>query len=253
MKTNKKAYPKWGCLILKKINNKRAKIVIEHILNHGHITTEELEHTYGYNHPPRAARDVREAGIPLETFKVKSSKGKSIAAYRFGDLSKIQANKLGGRNIFTKDFKHRLYNKMAGKCFICNGKFEERDLQIDHRVPYEISGDNKEIKQSLNDYMLLCSSCNRAKSWSCEHCENWKVSKEPSLCKRCYWGNPEDYTHIALKQIRRLDVQWQGSEVRYFEDLKKESIKYNIKLPEFVKELIENYLNKNANKKQRRK
>lgn len=244
MKDKKRVYTKEAYLILKKIKNKRAKIVIEHILKHGHITTEELEHTYGYSHPPRAARDVREAGIPLETFKVKSSKGKSIAAYKFGDLNKIRQNKLGGRNIFAKNFKELMYNKGAGKCFICNGEFEERYLQIDHRVPYEISGDNKAIKQDINNYMLLCSSCNRAKSWSCEHCENWKVSKNPAFCLNCYWGNPEDYTHIVLKQIRRLDVQWQGKEIEYFEDLKKETIKSNIKLPDFVKQLIEIYLKK---------
>ena len=66
--------------LLPNIRNKRARIVIEHILAHGHITTEDLEH-YGYKHPPRAARDVREAGIPLVTFRVKSADGsRSIAA-----------------------------------------------------------------------------------------------------------------------------------------------------------------------------
>ena len=44
-----------------------------YILKHGHITTEELEETYGYDHPPRAARDVREQGIPLETFILKGA------------------------------------------------------------------------------------------------------------------------------------------------------------------------------------
>ena len=53
-------------LLLEKISNKRARIVIEHILANGFVTTEQLEKQYGYNHPPRAARDVREAGIALE-------------------------------------------------------------------------------------------------------------------------------------------------------------------------------------------
>jgi len=57
--------------ILENLSNKRARIVIEHILKNGFITTEQLEKQYGYNHPPRAARDVREAGISLETFRVK--------------------------------------------------------------------------------------------------------------------------------------------------------------------------------------
>lgn len=56
-------------------------MVIDHIIAHGFITTEDLQ-KYGYNHPPRAARDVREAGIPLETFFVESSDGQRIAAYR---------------------------------------------------------------------------------------------------------------------------------------------------------------------------
>ena len=52
--------------LLPNIRNKRARIVIEHILAHGHITTEDLEH-YGYKHPPRAARDVREAAAARDT------------------------------------------------------------------------------------------------------------------------------------------------------------------------------------------
>ena len=132
----KKKYPKDFLKLAKSITNKRAKIVIDHILKHGFISTEDLEKTYGYNHPPRAARDVREAGIPLETFKTKSSEGKSIAAYRFGDLSKIQNNRVGGRQVFSKEFKKGLYDANNGHCYICNGKFEERYLQVDHRVPY---------------------------------------------------------------------------------------------------------------------
>ena len=37
---------------------KRPKAVIDHILQYGFITTEDLKEIYGYNHPPRAARDV---------------------------------------------------------------------------------------------------------------------------------------------------------------------------------------------------
>jgi len=181
-----KKYPKEFLKLAESITNKRAKIVIDHILKHGFITTEDLEKTYGYNHPPRAARDVREAGIPLETFKTKSADGKSIAAYRFGDLSKIRNNRVDGRQIFSKDFKKSLYDANNGHCYICNGKFEERYLQVDHRVPYEISGDDENFQQNINDYMLLCASCNRAKSWSCEHCENWNDSKDIEICLKCY-------------------------------------------------------------------
>ena len=49
--------------LLESVRHKRARTVIDHILEHGQITTAELKDQYGYNHPPRAARDVREQGI----------------------------------------------------------------------------------------------------------------------------------------------------------------------------------------------
>ena len=228
--------------LLKSITNKRARIVIEHILEHGHITTEDLEKIYGYSHPPRAVRDVRESGIPLETYRTKSSDGKSIAAYKFGDLEEINEKRLGGRKVFSRDFKNALYEANGGRCYICNGRFEERYLQIDHRIPYEVSGDDENFQQNLHDYMLLCASCNRAKSWSCEHCENWRSAKDIEICLKCYWGNPQNYNHIALQQIRRLEVTWQGEEVKFFEILKKEADQGKIKLPEYVKSLLDKYL-----------
>lgn len=83
--------------LCRSVTAKRPKAVIDHILQHGFITTEELKKTYGYNHPPRAARDVRENGIPLETFRVTGSDGRKIAAYRFGDVSKVRFTRLSGR------------------------------------------------------------------------------------------------------------------------------------------------------------
>ncbi|MEI6436893.1 MAG: HNH endonuclease, partial [Bacteroidota bacterium] len=70
MSKAKKKYSEEFLKIIKSITNKRAKIIIDHIPEHGFITTQDLKEKYGYNHPPRAARDVRESGIPLETFKV---------------------------------------------------------------------------------------------------------------------------------------------------------------------------------------
>lgn len=70
---------------LNAITDKRPSTVIQHIIKHGYITTEELASKYGYEHAPRAARDVRERGVNLVTYRVKSSDGRSIAAYKFGD------------------------------------------------------------------------------------------------------------------------------------------------------------------------
>jgi 5-methylcytosine-specific restriction endonuclease McrA len=227
---------------LKTITNKRARIVIEHILKHGFITTEDLEKKYGYNHPPRAARDVREAGIPLETFRVKSGDGRSIAAYRFGDLTKIQQSQFQGRRTFPKQFKEKLYQASQGKCAICSNPFEMRYLQIDHRVPYGVAGDIAGEALKLEDYMLVCGSCNRAKSWSCEHCLNWKNDKLSQVCLTCYWASPDNYNHIALQEVRRTDILWRAEEVQAYERLKKSAKKNQATIPEYVKKIVEKHL-----------
>ena len=227
--------------LLESISNKRARIVIQHILEHGHITTEELEKTYGYSHPPRAARDVREAGIPLETYRVKSSDGRSIAAYRFGDLSKMRKGRLQGRKAFPKKLKTELYELSDGRCAICSGDFQSRYLQIDHCVPYEVTGDDSS-EWNIADFMLLCGSCNRAKSWSCEHCENWQNEKPSSVCLTCYWANPENYAHIALREIRRIDVIWDEDEIQTYERLKKEAKTNKYPVPDYVKRILRKHL-----------
>ena len=56
-------YPKAIINKLNAITEKRPSTVIQHILKYGFITTEELKGKYGYEHAPRAARDVRERGV----------------------------------------------------------------------------------------------------------------------------------------------------------------------------------------------
>lgn len=60
----------------------------------------------------------------------------------------------------------------------------------------------------------------------------------------CYWGSPENYNHIALQQIRRLDIQWTDNEVKYYDAIKVVADENKIELPDFVKKLIEDKLKK---------
>jgi len=239
----KRKFPKEFLDRLKAIASKRPKTVIEHILKYGFITTEELEKKYGYKHPPRAARDVREQGIPLETFSVKNTEGRTIAAYRFADLSSIRHDKLGGRKVFSKDFKDKLIEELGCKCSVCLERYEERYLQVDHRVPYEVAGDSNN-ERNTNEYMVLCGSCNRAKSWSCEQCANWLEEKSSDVCQSCYWAYPDAYKHIALRRIRRLDIVWSEHEVEVFEKFRERVERLNKSMPDYVKSIIENHLKK---------
>lgn len=221
------------------VTAKRAKIVIDHILKHGQITTEELKVTYGYDHPPRAVRDVREHGIPLETFRVTGSNGRQIGAYRFGDIRKLRFSKLAGRTGLSKKIREALIAKYGCKCFIYLEEMDARELQIDHRVPYEVGGDGETDEIDPENFMLLSSSANRAKSWSCEHCENWIGKKDKKICLSCYWAYPDNYSHIAMRQIRRIDLIWQGDEVATYDKLKAQSLKLQKEIPAFVKQIIE--------------
>ncbi len=224
----------------KKVSAKRPRTVINHILKHGKITTQELKDLYGYNHPPRAVRDVKEQGIPIEMFRVAGKDGRKIAAYRFGSPQKSRFNKLTGRTVLSKELKQKLIKKYGRKCAIYTEAFEENELQIDHRIPYEIMGDSGKFK--ISDFMLLCGSANRAKSWSCEHCVNWIGAKEPKICRSCYWAYPDTYTHVALAPIRRLDIVWKGKEIGMYENLQRRAKKLQKDMPQYVKEIIRKVL-----------
>ncbi len=230
---------------LQAVTAKRPKTVIDHILKHGYITTEELSGKYGYDHPPRAARDVREQGIPLETLRVTGAHGRKIGAYRFGDPEKIKGGKLGGRKTWPKGFKETLVELYDSRCGVCFTDYESRYLLIDHRVPYEVSGDPAGELDST-EFMLLCGSCNRAKSWSCEHCKNWTMDHLPEVCQSCYWATPENYAHIALRLTRRLDVTWSGDEVPQYDHLVQLSKHARKNVPEFVKDVLREALSEKS-------
>ena len=226
---------------LEAITAKRPKTVIDHILEHGHITTEELSNEYGYNHPPRAARDVRELGIPLETFWVTGSDGRKIGAYRFGKIDQIKSGKISGRKVLSKGFKEILVQLYESRCGVCFTNYEPRYLQIDHRVPYEVGGEPPG-ELDASSFMLLCASCNRAKSWSCEHCKNWTTDRFSEVCQTCYWASPENYAHIALRLIRRLDITWSENEVPHYDHLVQLSRHAQKNVPEFVKDILRDVL-----------
>ncbi|MDO5297742.1 MAG: HNH endonuclease [bacterium] len=198
--------------LLNSIQAKRPRTVIQHILQHGFITSEDLKNLYGYNHPPRAIRDVREYGIPIVTYRVRGSDGRNIAAYKFGDFNGIKntLSKSSGRTAISKALKQALIEKYGSKCFVYQEPLDEAVLQVDHRVPYEIGGEHDEA--DIDYYMLLSPSANRAKSWTCEHCPNWE-QKDIAFCLKCFWAYPESYDHVAGKTAKIITVVFTGNEI----------------------------------------
>ena len=90
--------------------------------------------------------------------------------------------------------------------------------------------------------MLVCGSCNRSKSWTCESCENWLNHKRVATCQTCLWGSPEAYQHVAMEQRRSLTVTWQGEEISLFEKLKTSAEEEDLPLPDYVRRLLDTEL-----------
>jgi Helix-turn-helix domain len=226
-------HPKLRALI-EGVTAKRPKCVIDHILKHGQVTTEELKNLYGYNHPPRAACDVREQGIPIKTIRVTGQDGRSIGAYVFGDPSDIQEGRIGGRKAFSKEFKNQLIAHYGSRCTITGEPLEPRYLQIDHRIPYRVAGDTTD-ENRVEDFMLLDASAQRAKSFSCENCENFTGILEPKRCRKCFWASPEDYEHVCLQPKRMVTLAWSGAEVENFNRLRAMAERHGISIQDHIK------------------
>jgi hypothetical protein len=138
----------------------------------------------------------------------------------------------------------KLVKRYGAKCAVYNIVFEARYLQIDHRIPYEVMGETSTTERNVEDYMLLSGSANRAKSWSCEHCENWKL-RVADICKECYWAYPEEYKHIAMRPMRRIDIIWEGEEVKLFDALKAVAQDSGKDLQYYIKILLSKAINEN--------
>lgn len=115
----------------------------------------------------------------------------------------------------SQALKKALVDKYGAVCFIYLQPVDERLLQVDHRIPYEIGGEQSD---NIDCYMLLSPSANRAKSWTCEHCPNWDI-KDVEFCQNCFWAHPENYSHIAGKEERQIIITFTDNEIEDYEQL----------------------------------
>jgi hypothetical protein len=112
------AKPKYSAKMLAavaKVTTRRGKILVEHILKHGSVSTEDLETIYGLTDAASAARDVKDAGVPLAKTTGKRKTGRQMAIYSFGDPSLIRGDRFQGRRAFAKGFKEMLIAKYGAR------------------------------------------------------------------------------------------------------------------------------------------
>lgn len=227
-------HPKLPEALFERINsitNKRARVVLDTIVEKGSVSTAELQ-AAGYDHPPRAARDVVELGIALKRVTVKRPDGQRIASYVF-DERELDPSKTG-RVVLAKKEREAIIERNGSKCRFCGSK---NNLQVDHKIPYEVAGESQRYEN--DPYQLLDGSCNRKKSWDCEHCENWAKIKDIKTCQTCYWANPDEYAHVAMRPERRVDIVWVGDEIKAFESLKSAAQRAGRSVADEIKTMIQ--------------
>lgn len=49
-----------------------------------------------------------------------------------------------------------------------------------------------------------------------------------------------------MRQVRRIDLLWEGDDIEVYERLKQRSVSVEKELPEFVKEIIEREIERNS-------
>ena len=212
------------------VTNKRARFVLDNIASKGLVTTEQIN-LAGYDHPPRAAQDVRDLGFRLKTIKVKHTNGRSIAAYIF-DEGEINPDKVG-RRLLPKRVREGIIHAAGDKCQICGAT---HNLQVDHRIPYEVAGESRSTEEQ--SFQVLCGSCNRKKSWDCEHCKNRLELRRPDICLSCYWAGLANYTHVAMQEQRRADIVWAGDELKDFDRIQRDASRNQRSVSEEIKLLL---------------
>lgn len=178
--------------------SKRAREVARIILDRGSCTTSDLEEL-GYKHAPRAVKDLKDAGVEILTAMesyTDPSNGQQKRRARYAVVG-VDPSKESRRQ-FSKAISDAV--KTPGKCEVCGSP---PPLQVDHRIPFDIAGET--YPHVVSELMPLCPSCNRSKSWTCEHCPNWKV-KHKEMCRTCMWASPREYKHVAGEERREVRI-----------------------------------------------
>jgi len=186
-----------------------------------------------YDHPPRAVQDAKDLGFRIKRTNVRHTNGRSIATYEF-DEGEPDPSKAGRRALPKKE-RDVIIRAAGEKCQPCGA---EHNLQVDHRIPYEVAGEAPVGEKQ--PFQVLCGSCNRKKSRDCERCRNRLESSDPDICRSCYWADPTSYNHVAMRQERRADIVWIGDEVKDYERLRREAGRHKRNVTDEIKISLKN-------------
>lgn len=213
------------------VTSPRARFVLNYIVDHGYVTADDIQDA-GYREHRRAVMDCRDLGFTIKNSRVRSPQGGTVGAWTLDLDAELGAGRAGRRQ-YPRTFRLRLLERATGRCEMCGAPEADRNLQIDHRVPFEIDPGSGELDPG--EYQMLCGSCNRTKSWTCEtECPNWQA-RELGVCRTCMWAEPNDYQHVATIPRRQVTITWVGEDVTAFDELRAAANAAGMDLPSFVR------------------
>ena len=221
---------------LPKLKSKRARLVLERLLEDGSVSTYQLRRM-GYGHPPRAAQDLKEAGIALKTVYGKHPEtGNRMGSYVLNAPAPISEGNFSGRGAIPRNLENLLYETYGVRCNLDGFEHSKRTLQADHRVPFTVAGDPDGFDPA--DWQLLCASHQRKKSFECENCPN-STEKDPEVCRTCFWAFPEEYTHVATRPERRITLVWGEEDIDLYDKLRSEAEELGTRLESLIRERLQ--------------
>jgi len=193
--------------------SKRARLVGLHILEKGYATASAIRRSLTRAEHVWQAKSELNVLIPVSSEEREPDTHEVM--YKF-DLDKIRSSGIvlqqadQARTLTAKQ-RREIEAKYNNQCVFCHTQGAK--LQVEHLIPFGISGN----ENGMDWLALACPSCNRRKGYACKHqCPNWSKS-DAEVCKRCFWGSPDDYDHVATKpQILVLETFSDSSEIEAF-------------------------------------
>lgn len=216
--------------------SKRGRKLLEFIVRDGSVTTEQLE-AVGYRDAASAARDVRDAGIPLVTGEARSKTGGRTGRYTLGRVENIVDGRFNGRSTIPKPVKEAVLAHYGCVDWLTGAAMPRTALTVDHRISFRVLGDPKSPDWRVENLMPLDKSSQRSKSWACEACENYRI-RDPNICRECFWAYPETYKHVAMEPMRRTDIIWRGADVSLHDLLRRRAEQEGVTMAEALLRLI---------------
>ncbi len=216
----------------------RAQKMLRWLLEHGSISTYDIE-KLEYGHPPRVAQDLKDAGIIIKRIWGQHPEtGNRMGIYVLGAEAPITKNTFSGRKALSRNLENQIYEHYGIRCNMDAFEHGKRALQADHRIPYLVGGDPDRF--DVSDWQLLCGSHQQRKKHECENCDNMKI-KEVEICNGCFWAFPENYSHVAMKPLRRIDTSWGQEDMDTFNRLKGFPEEKGIDLTEAIRRIVRKY------------